>query len=494
MLNDRFKLWDSCVRAAGFPQGFLSWVAQFGFSIPVALPDVSWTLGFLSVLEDQTQALARRTAADKSGHFMGVLEDSWAAGGSLPFRLMREPQAPEVLELQMKVFVKLAPQKCFLVASPGLNCWMLMSFGLTTSSLGILAFRSLLFRLRTFRSPLPPGSQAYVGLVPQVPAASLVPLDFSLWTQALRSSKPTSMRGVDGWSFAELRLIPQGFVEVLLQLFHWCEQTCTWPRVFQTWLVVLLRKIPTGIVSWGSVRPISVAATLYRMWSKMRTTQLMTHARTLATSTVRPCLSTRSIWGIQVEIIAEYLASSISPCGLVLDLVKAFNVVCRPFLKSLMLRLGFQPTVVEAWFSCLDGLSRQALVAGAVYGTSKATTGIPEGDPLSVVGMFALCCLFREVVSSQDSIAFPFSYADSWEVVTGDVSKLLSVLRALDEMSNVCRLPVLPNAGRGLSILVSENSWLLVLCLVRLFPSGLLVVALALVYGLFLPKGCGHTE
>ena len=246
--------------------------------------------------------------------------------------------------------------------------------------------------------------------------------------------------------------------------------------------MVLLRKIPTGIVSWGSVRPISVAATLYRMWSKMRTTQLMTHARTLATSTVRPCLSTRSIWGIQVEIIAEYLASSISPCGLVLDLVKAFNVVCRPFLKSLMLRLGFQPTVVEAWFSCLDGLSRQALVAGAVYGTSKATTGIPEGDPLSVVGMFALCCLFREVVSSQDSIAFPFSYADNWEVVTGDVSKLLSVLRALDEMSNVCRLPVLPNAGRGLSILVSENSWLLVLCLVRLFPSGLLVVALALIW------------
>ena len=55
--------------------------------------------------------MARRTAADKSGHFMGVLEDSWAAGGSLPFRLMREPQAPEVLELQMKVVVKLAPQK-----------------------------------------------------------------------------------------------------------------------------------------------------------------------------------------------------------------------------------------------------------------------------------------------------------------------------------------------------------------------------------------------
>ena len=409
LLNDRFRLWDSCIRARGFEQGFLVWVAQFGFSTPVALPDVSWMLGVLSVLEDQTQALARRTASDKSGHFMGVLEDSWAAGGSLPFRLMRESQAPEVLELQMKVMVKLAPQKwlpcgkawlkllnaedfrpgdelvgdCCLqvvaVQAPYISVSQAISRR-TAASLSkswIEADPSVwsqhvfdqwnVFWQRDAETAMPPGSQAYVDMVPQVPAAPLVPLDFPLWTRVLKSSKPTSMRGVDGWSFAELRLIPQGFVEVLLQLFHWCERTCSWPRVFQTWLVVLLRKVPTGIVSWGSVRPISVAATLYRMWSKMRTTQLMAHARTLATSTVRPCLATRSIWGMQVEIIAEYLANSITPCGLVLDLIKAFNVVCRPFLKALMLRLGFQPTIVDAWFSCLEGLSRQALVAGAVY-------------------------------------------------------------------------------------------------------------------------------
>ena len=37
LLNDRFRLWESCVKARGFHQGFLSWVAQFGFSTPVAL-------------------------------------------------------------------------------------------------------------------------------------------------------------------------------------------------------------------------------------------------------------------------------------------------------------------------------------------------------------------------------------------------------------------------------------------------------------------------
>ena len=177
----------------------------------------------------------------------------------------------------------------------------------------------------------------------------------------------------------------------------------------------------------------------------------MQHARTLATSTVRPCLSTRSIWGFQVELIAEFLSNSISPCGLVLDLIKAFNVICRPFLQALMLRLGFQPTIVLAWFSCLQGLSRQALVAGAVYGTSHASTGIPEGDPLSVVGMFALCCLFREVVVSKIPLPSHSAMRTIGEVVTGAPDNLMKVWRRWIACLAfaVCLLP-LPSVGPGL--------------------------------------------
>ena len=71
--------------------------------------------------------------------------------------------------------------------------------------------------------------------------------------------------------------------------------------------MIFLRKVPDGILPWSSVRPISVAATLYRTWAKMRAQQLLDHARNLSTATVQPCLSTRSIWGIQVELTAEFL-------------------------------------------------------------------------------------------------------------------------------------------------------------------------------------------
>ena len=109
LLNNRYQLWNACLAATGFPGGFIFWAQGLGFVDPVCLPDEQWCQGVLQVLEEQTQALARRTANEKSQHFASVVEESWSTGGSLPFRLLREPQAPEVLELQVKVAICLAP-------------------------------------------------------------------------------------------------------------------------------------------------------------------------------------------------------------------------------------------------------------------------------------------------------------------------------------------------------------------------------------------------
>ena len=91
------------------------------------------------------------------------------------------------------------------------------------------------------------------------------------------------------------------------------------------------------------------------------------------------------------------------------------------------------------------GLCRQPLVAGAGHGSAVSSTGIPEGDPLSILGMFALCCLFRAVVGRQEPLAIPFSYADNWEVVVGNVQSLAGFVQALDRMTTVCLLPVAPS-------------------------------------------------
>ena len=132
-----------------------------------------------------------------------------------------------------------------------------------------------------------------------------------------------------------------------------------------------------------------------------------------------------------------------------------------------MLRLGFQPTVVEAWFSCLQGLSRQALVAGAVYGASKATTGIiPEGDPLSVVGMLS-------------HLAMPTTGRLS--LVTRINSLGCFVLWTTCLALVGCR-SLLPSAGRGLLLPVCESNLLLARWLTSLSRFGLPDVALVQIW------------
>lgn len=105
-------------------------------------------------------------------------------------------------------------------------------------------------------------------------------------------------------------------------------------------------------------------------------------------------------------------------------------MVCRAFLQALMIRLGFPKEVIDAWFA-YELPSCQTLIAGAVYGDSSSSTGIPEGDPMSILGMFALCCLFREVVANQSVRALVFSYADNWEVVVDDTESLQDILPGL---------------------------------------------------------------
>ena len=166
--------------------------------------------------------------------------------------------------------------------------------------------------------------------------------------------------------------------------------------------------------------------------------------RSLASELVSPCLSTRSIWSVQIEIAREFLSPHGDACGLVVDIIKAFNVLQRPLPKAALLRLGFCEEVVLCWFAGLDAMERQVFYSGGVYGSSFATTGIPEGDPLSIIGMFGLCLVFKAVVNRSNSCLVPCSYADNcnWEVVSLSTVHLKKVVADLSAMMDACQLPV----------------------------------------------------
>ena len=342
LLGNTRALWQACVRSTGFRPCFPKWIQGQGFTWSCAEPDDNWLSGVIQHLEECTNQLARATAAAKSAHFACVVEDSWAAGGSLPFRLVKEPQAPAVTELAMRTEVRLAPQKWSpygkawielrnaesfragdrLVGSVDVQVlevrapYVRLSRGVTRRAAASLAKEwieadpdvwcpHLLSKWNAFwqrdqGDTIPPKALPYIEALEKVPPCDYRPLDYEDWCAAIKTTKSRSMKGADGWSFSDLRLLPKASVQVLLSLFALIEVDQQWPKLLKTWLVVLLRKKPEGVVPCTQVRPISVVSTLYRMWAKMRTKQFLRHARSLASDLVSPCLSTRSIWSVQI--------------------------------------------------------------------------------------------------------------------------------------------------------------------------------------------------
>ena len=282
--------------------------------------------------------------------------------------------------------------------------------------------------------------------VPRPDPLHLAPIQYEDWRTALAHAKVSSMRGTCGWSVGELRLLPRELVEPLLRIFQKCEHGGQWPVQLRQWLLVLLRK-DDGIPTWKTVQPISVASVVYRVWARIRTRQLLAWCQLSALPTVGPRLSTRSLWGFVSDFVAEEAASGHAPTGLVLDIVKAFNVLRRPLVHDVMVHLGAPVWLVQAWLRALEGMERHVLVAGTVFPAAvslrRSNAGVPEGDPMSVVAMYCMCRFFASHVQLCPGV-LPLTYADNWQVIALQLEPLRQVLPQVDDFLRRCSLPIAP--------------------------------------------------
>ena len=481
-------IWRSIVGSPIRPR-FPRWAFEaVGFEV-----HVSPSLAILEVLyqaaANHAQEVARRCWATKRECFLEQVDDSWKKqGGSFAFKMLKEQQHPPVIEMRVRTAVRLAPQRWLPDGKQWLRLLNASEFregdklqGCRECTILEVLEDSIRVDVRLSRKEaaelekveisLDPGvwSRAFfrgwkfywqreAGLergtpwkemldtIPRVLERPLGDIQFEDWKAALSRAKTTSMRGTCGWSVCELRSLPPCVVSPLLRIFKAIEVTATWPRQLQQWLVVLLRK-EEGIPEWNSVRPISVASVVYRVWSKIRTRQMMEICQVHALPTVGPRLSTRSLWGFVADFVAEEMHAGKAPTGLVLDIVKAFNVLRRPLVCQVMCHFGIPESLVRAWLAGLDGMERHVLVMGNAYRADPedraATAGVPEGDPLSVVAMYCMCRFFALWVQSKGQV-LPLTYADNWQVLADTVEPVVHVLPAVEEFLSRCALPISP--------------------------------------------------
>ena len=85
--------------------------------------------------------------------------------------------------------------------------------------------------------------------------------------------------------------------------------------------------------------------------------------------------------------IEQAHASGTPVAGFTLDIVKCFNCIPRLPTRMLLLRLGIPENLVRTWYGSLQRLTRVIDIEGNLSQPVTATTGLPEGCPVSVLGM-----------------------------------------------------------------------------------------------------------
>ena len=176
--------------------------------------------------------------------------------------------------------------------------------------------------------------------------------------------------------------------------------------------VAVLGKVASP-VSPSQSRPITVLSNLYRLWARVFCQQVIQVWSQTLPPCIRGCLKGRCAQDISywMQQVSETHTISDVPCsGLVMDLRKAFNLLPRAPIGSLLRLLGLPAQIVNFWLGSLARLQRLFQVQGHLSPPVHSSTGIPEGDPISVLGMVSFCWLFVVLVSPYVE---PTAYVDN---------------------------------------------------------------------------------
>ena len=114
-----------------------------------------------------------------------------------------------------------------------------------------------------------------------VPVMPYESISLDQWRAAIKSRKTRSAIGTDGVSKEDLARMPDSLTEALLQILADVEQGKPWPtQMLQGWIVALAKQPDSRCV--GHFRPITIFVQAYRLWSSIRSKQVIRHLAQLA--------------------------------------------------------------------------------------------------------------------------------------------------------------------------------------------------------------------
>ena len=220
--------------------------------------------------------------------------------------------------------------------------------------------------------------------------------------------------GVCAWANSEIRMLSDLAVSDLMYLFHACRDQSFPGHLMQARVAVLSKVLEAQLPC--QARPITIMSTLWRLCARVLTLQLLAQWGQLLPSSILAFLPGRSSLDLGywlLHSVEEALLTDTAVSGFTLDLQKAVNNLPRLPCLELLRRMGVPSSAVEFWHKSL----------------SKASTGLSEGCPASIMAMTDICLLFTTQVRHLLQLR---TFVDNWTWLTDSVHCHAPAFQALD--------------------------------------------------------------
>ena len=261
--------------------------------------------------------------------------------------------------------------------------------------------------------------------------------DIEQWMDLIKRLPNGKAEGACGWRYEELRQLPKIAIQDLIDIIQGLWTFGFSHSMMSTRVSLLAKVLQPKTINDG--RPITIMSVIVRLVSRLifsQTVKVWMNHLPQPISGGLPNRGVRDLALDQALLIETYLANRHGLCGSSVDLIKAFNLIPRFPLAKVFLKMGLDWSIVRFWLNNLSRLTRYPLILGSLGEPVCSSTGIPEGDSWSVLGMIALSTVYYYTLATPT--LYPYAYADNWSwLSTSAKQNFLAWIRLLNLVSSL---------------------------------------------------------
>ena len=194
--------------------------------------------------------------------------------------------------------------------------------------------------------------------------------------KGLSRMKPSAL-GLDGWSLADLRSLPNRLLGWLAESLRDVERLGRWPaRLAEGYIALIPKEGPPWPLN---THPLTALSMVYKLWAGVRLADAIAWQESWAHPAAfgfRPARSAPDGAAVTQVLLELCRLRGWAVAGMSIDYVKCFDLIPQAVVLALALELGMDPGTCRAVGAMYKQLRRAFTVARALGRWWQATNGI----------------------------------------------------------------------------------------------------------------------